>query len=77
MNKRLKLSTLFEEFNTLKDKLNTFVAQSNEDIVGIGEHNDELIFQLKCNNEAIRYQKIEINKAKNSIKQLNKITGGS
>jgi methyl-accepting chemotaxis protein len=76
-SERLTLSTLFGEFNTLKDKLSRFVAQSNEDIEDRVEHNDELKLQIKSNKEAISYHKIEIGQAKNSIKQLNKITGGN
>lgn len=76
MTERIVLGKLFTEFDTLKDKLLCFVAQSKNDVDDYKEINKGLQAQVESNRLQIQEFQKEANQAKRSIKQINKLIGG-
>lgn len=70
------LDSIFESFNSVKDRLNTFVFTGKENIAQRIKCNSAMKDLIAGNLKANDSEQAEIKRALNGIKQINKITGG-
>jgi len=70
------LDSILGKFKEVKEELIDFIAGSEVDVAVLNDSNESLKSQIQANTDTIKNIGGEIEVAKRSIKQINKLIGG-